>query len=76
LERLESAILQLRLLEGHDRTLARLGTLAEKYLAADPNTALVKLRQFGEVRRVKIPRFRYGIGAIPHFWPSETEVEE
>lgn len=35
-------------LESHDASLARQATLAEKYFADDPNTALMKLRQFGE----------------------------
>jgi type I restriction enzyme R subunit len=33
----------------HDSQLVRLGALAEKYFADDPNTCLIKLRQFGEV---------------------------
>lgn len=33
----------------HDPQLARLGALAERYFADDPNTCLIKLRQFGEV---------------------------
>jgi type I restriction enzyme R subunit len=33
----------------HDSQLARLGALAERYFADDPNTCLIKLRQFGEV---------------------------
>jgi type I restriction enzyme R subunit len=33
----------------HDAQLARLGALAERYFAEDPNTALMKLRQFAEV---------------------------
>ncbi|MDX1971233.1 MAG: type I restriction-modification system endonuclease, partial [Candidatus Sumerlaeia bacterium] len=33
----------------HDEQLVRLGQLAERYLAEDPNTALLKLRQFGEL---------------------------
>ena len=33
----------------HDRLLDRLGALAERYFADDPSTALIKLRQFGEV---------------------------
>lgn len=32
----------------HDEQLARLGILAEKYFASDPNTCLLKLRQYGE----------------------------
>lgn len=35
-------------LESHDPQLVRLGGLAEQYFTADPNTCLIKLRQFGE----------------------------
>lgn len=38
-----------RFLEVHDAQLVRFGMLAEKYFADDPNTCLMKLRQFGEV---------------------------
>ena len=34
---------------GHDPQLVRLGMLAERYFADDPNTSLIKLRQFGEL---------------------------
>ena len=33
----------------YDSQLVRLGTLAERYFVDDPNTCLIKLRQFGEV---------------------------
>ncbi|BAS57998.1 type I restriction enzyme EcoKI subunit R [Leptolyngbya boryana NIES-2135] len=33
----------------HDRQLVRLGALAEQYFPTDPNTCLIKLRQFGEL---------------------------
>jgi type I restriction enzyme, R subunit len=33
----------------HDEQLARLGALAEHYFPEDPNTSLLKLRQFGEL---------------------------
>jgi len=36
-------------LQVHDPQLVRLGSLAERYFADDPNTCLIKLRQFGEV---------------------------
>ncbi|HAA57589.1 MAG TPA: type I restriction-modification system endonuclease [Myxococcales bacterium] len=36
-------------LEQHEPLLVRLGSLAERYFADDPNTSLLKLRQFGEV---------------------------
>ncbi len=36
-------------LEAHDAQLVRLGMLAERYFADDPNTALLKLRQLAEL---------------------------
>lgn len=36
-------------LQARDEQLVRLGTLAEKYLADDPNTSLIKMRQYGEL---------------------------
>lgn len=36
-------------LEIHDVQLVRLGALAEKYFSDDPNTCVIKLRQFGEL---------------------------
>lgn len=36
-------------LEEHDAQLVRLGMLAERYFKDDPNTSLIKLRQFGEL---------------------------
>src|SRR6516225_7041357 len=33
----------------HDAQLVRLGALAERYFKDDPNTCLIKLRQFAEV---------------------------
>ena len=33
----------------HDAQLVRLGALAERYFGDDPSTALIKLRQFGEL---------------------------
>lgn len=36
-------------LQAVDDQLARLGTLAEKYYADDPNTSLIKMRQFAEL---------------------------
>jgi hypothetical protein len=35
-------------LAAHDAQLVRLGGLAESYFGDDPNTSLLKLRQFGE----------------------------
>lgn len=40
-------------LESHDPT-PRLATLAEKYLADAPSTALVKLRRFGELQAQQV----------------------
>ena len=36
-------------LADYDAQLARLGALAERYFRDDPNTCLIKLRQFGEL---------------------------
>lgn len=36
-------------LKVHDPQLVRLGSLAERYFVDDPNTCLIKLRQYGEV---------------------------
>src|SRR5512138_1728925 len=36
-------------LREHDEQLLRLGLLAEKYFPDDPNTSLLKLRQFAEL---------------------------
>ena len=36
-------------LAAHDAQLVRLGGLAERYFKDDPNTCLIKLRQFGEL---------------------------
>lgn len=36
-------------LDVHDPQLVRLGALAEQYFTSDPNTCLIKLRQFGEL---------------------------
>jgi type I restriction enzyme R subunit len=36
-------------LRPHDIQLVRLGALAERYFHDDPNTCLIKLRQFGEL---------------------------
>jgi type I restriction enzyme, R subunit len=38
-----------RFLDAHDIQLARLGALAERYFHDDPNTCLIKLRQFAEL---------------------------
>lgn len=38
-----------RFLQVHNPQLVRLGALAEQYFKDDPNTCLMKLRQFGEV---------------------------
>ncbi|MFO7631539.1 MAG: DUF4145 domain-containing protein, partial [Caldilinea sp.] len=38
-----------KFLETHDEQLVRLGMLAERYFPDDPNTCILKLRQYGEV---------------------------
>lgn len=47
-------------LEKHDAHLARLAAFAEVYCHADPNTALLKLRQFGE-RLAQQAAARFGV---------------
>ncbi|RWI18628.1 MAG: type I restriction-modification system endonuclease [Mesorhizobium sp.] len=41
--------LNFEFLAAHDKQLVRLSALAERYFRDDPNTCLIKLRQFGEV---------------------------
>src|SRR5688572_27741677 len=36
-------------LQAHDMQLVRLATLAERYYSDDPNTSLIKMRQYGEL---------------------------
>jgi type I restriction enzyme R subunit len=45
---MQAASANFAFLAQHDSLLARLGGLAELYSVSDPNTALFKLRQFGE----------------------------
>ncbi|MGA2636197.1 hypothetical protein [Methylocella sp.] len=42
-------------LKPHDDQLVRLGALAERYFHDDPNTCLIKLRQFGELLAQVLP---------------------
>jgi len=44
-----SVSLNFSFLAVHDAQLVRLGALAERYFADDPNTCLIKLRQYGEL---------------------------
>lgn len=37
------------ILQVYDEQLVRLGVLAEKYFADNPNTCLIKIRQYGEL---------------------------
>jgi type I restriction enzyme R subunit len=57
-------------LQVHDPQLARLGLLAERYFAADPNTCLLKLRQFGEVL-AQLAAARTGL----YTSPQETQAD-
>ncbi len=41
--------LNFEFLKPHDRQLVHLGASAERYFSEDPNTCLIKLRQFGEL---------------------------
>ena len=45
-------------LSQYDEQLLRLGMLAEKYFADDPNTCLIKLRQLGESLAQMLAAFR------------------
>ena len=49
----------------HDVQLVRLGALAERYFRDDPNTCLIKLRQFGEVLAQLVAAGRAAIGFAP-----------
>lgn len=51
-------------LEMHDAQLVRLGGLAERYFKDDPNTCLIKLRQFGEVL-AQVTAAKAGLLAAP-----------
>jgi len=57
-------------LQPHDLQLVRLGSLAERYFADDPNTCLIKLRQFGEVLAQLIAA-KVGL----YGYPEEKQVE-
>jgi type I restriction enzyme, R subunit len=54
----------------HDPQLVRLGSLAERYFADDPNTCLIKLRQFGEVL-AQLTAAKVGLYADP----EEKQIE-
>ncbi|MBD2357035.1 type I restriction-modification system endonuclease [Tolypothrix sp. FACHB-123] len=47
-----------------DTQLVRLGTLAERYFADDPNTCLIKLRQFGELL-AQLAAAKVGLYEVP-----------
>ena len=57
-------------LQVYDTQLVRLGMLAEKYFPEDPNTCLIKLRQFGELLAQQMAS-RVGI----YESPAETQFE-
>lgn len=57
-------------LQSHDPQLVRLGTLAERYFADDPNTCLIKLRQFGEVL-AQLTAAKVGL----YSYPEEKQVD-
>ena len=45
----------------YDKALFRLSSNAERYFPGDPNTALIKLRQFGELLAQQVAsRFGHG----------------
>lgn len=57
-------------LQEHDDQLLRLGMLAERYFAEDPNTCLLKLRQFAEIL-AQITASRVGL----YLSPDESQFE-
>lgn len=57
-------------LKAHDPQLVRLGSLVERYFADDPNTCLIKLRQFGEVL-AQLTAAKIGMYADP----EEKQIE-
>ncbi len=59
-----------RFLREYDLQLLRLGALAEHYFKSDPNTCLLKLRQFGELLAQLIAA-KSGM----YIGPAETQVE-
>lgn len=54
----------------HASQLVRLGSLAERYFADDPNTCLIKLRQFGEVL-AQLTAAKVGL----YIEPEEKQIE-
>ncbi len=57
-------------LKAHDEQLLRLGMLAERYFADDPNTCLLKLRQLAELLAQLVAS---GVGLLDH--PGENQYE-
>lgn len=53
-----------RHLRAYDEQLFRLGGLAERYFPEDPNTALLKLRQLGELLAQQVAA-RFGVEILP-----------
>lgn len=62
--------LNFEFLKIYDPQLVRLGGLAERYFADDPNTCLIKLRQFGEVL-AQLTAAKVGLYADP----EEKQIE-
>ena len=54
----------------YDRALFRLSSNAERYFPGDPNTALIKLRQFGELLAQQVAS-RFGL----YTGSEETQLE-
>ena len=54
----------------HDAQLVRLGALAERYFTDDPNTCLIKLRQFGELL-AQLTAAKTGLFSSPEEQQSE-----
>lgn len=64
------AISNFSVLSQHDEQLLRLGMLAEKYFAEDPNTCLLKLRQLAE-SLAQLLAARAGL----YIFPEETQYD-
>jgi type I restriction enzyme R subunit len=64
------ALSNFSVLSQHDEQLLRLGMLAEKYFADDPNTCLLKLRQLAE-SLTQLLAARSGL----YVSPEETQYE-
>jgi type I restriction enzyme R subunit len=58
-------------LAAHDERLAAVGVLAERFFADDPNTCLLKLRQFGELLA---QRAAANVGLYANYEESQADL--